>query len=71
MHIANALGTPLVAITGSGAVKFAPYQKENCIILRKDVECSPCYKFSCKDMKCLKLITIDEVIGACERLLGR
>jgi len=71
MHIANALGTSLVAIMGPGTMKTAPYQKENCIILRKEVECAPCYKFRCNDMKCLNLITVDEVIEACGKLLER
>jgi len=69
MHIANALGTPLVAIMGPGGMKTAPYQKDNCIILKKDVECSPCYKFKCEDMICLKAITAEEVIQASESLL--
>lgn len=69
MHIANALKTPLVAIMGPGVMKTSPYQKNNCIILRKDVECSPCYKFRCDDMKCLKTITTGEVIQASESLL--
>lgn len=69
MHIANALKVPLVAIMGSGTVKTAPYQKENCIILRKNIECSPCYKFRCWSMRCLKNITVDMVIDASEKLL--
>ncbi len=71
MHIANALKTPLVAIMGPGVMKTAPYQGENCIILRKDVECSPCYKFRCRDMRCLKAITPDEIILAVEALLRK
>lgn len=69
MHIANALGTPLLAIIGPGRVKLAPYQEKNCIILKKQVECAPCYKFHCRDMRCLKNITPDEVIGAAGILL--
>ena len=69
MHIANALKIPLVAIMGPGTMKTAPYQKNNCIVLKKDVGCSPCYKFKCKDMRCLKGITVDEVIQASEILL--
>lgn len=71
MHIANALRIPLVAIMGPGIMKTSPYQKENCIILRKDVECWPCYKFRCKDMKCLNLVTVNEVIEASKKLLER
>lgn len=69
MHIANALGTPLVAIIGPGPMKTAPYLSDKCIILKKDVDCSPCFKFRCKDMRCLRTITTDEVIKACDVLL--
>jgi len=69
MHIANALKTPLVAIIGAGMRKIYPYQKDNCVIVKKEVECSPCYKFRCKDMRCLNIITVDEVIRAGEFLL--
>ena len=69
MHIANALKTPLAAIMGPGIMKTAPYQEENCIILRKQVDCWPCYKFRCKHMKCLKIITPNEVIAAASSLL--
>lgn len=69
MHIANALGTPLVAIMGPGPMKTAPYLKDKCIILTKDVDCAPCFKFRCKDMRCLKTIATDEVTKACDVLL--
>jgi phosphatidylinositol alpha-1,6-mannosyltransferase len=69
MHIANALKTHLVAIMGPGSMKTAPYQEENCIILKKDTECAPCTKFRCRSMKCLNNITTDMVIEASEKLL--
>lgn len=69
MHIANALKVPLVAIMGPGTMRTAPYQKENCIILKKESSCAPCYKFSCWEQKCLDAISVDEVIEACGRLL--
>lgn len=69
MHIANALKVPLVAIMGPGTMRTAPYQKENCVILKKDSFCAPCYKFRCPDKKCLDAISVDEVIEACGRLL--
>lgn len=69
MHMANALRTPLVAIMGAGRPKIYPYQKTNCLIVKKDALCAPCYKFSCRDMRCLNLITVDEVIRASKTLL--
>lgn len=70
MHIANALKTPLVALMGPGSIKTAPYAKDNCIILRKDIECAPCNKFRCKERRCLDNITTDMVMQASEELLN-
>lgn len=70
MHIANALNVPLIAIMGPGTLRTAPYQRENCVTLRKAADCSPCYKFSCADMRCLKGITPDMVIEASARFMG-
>ncbi len=69
MHIANALKTPLVAIMGPGVMKTAPYQEDNCIILRKEVDCFPCYKFRCRHMRCLKIIIPEDVVKASGSLL--
>lgn len=69
MHIANALKTHLIAIMGPGSMKTAPYQKENCIILKKDIACAPCNKFRCQDARCLNNITTDMVMNASEKLL--
>lgn len=69
MHIANTLAVPLIAVMGSGSLRTSPYQKENCIVLRKNVDCSPCYKFACKDRKCLEAIIVEMVIDASKQLL--
>ncbi|MFH1478209.1 MAG: glycosyltransferase family 9 protein [Candidatus Omnitrophota bacterium] len=69
MHIANALEVPLISIEGGVLFKTAPYQKDKCIILRKHIECSPCYKQRCSSMKCLKMISPEEVIQASIKLL--
>ena len=71
MHIANTLKVPMIAIIGPGTMKTGPYQKENCIVIKKDVECSPCYKFRCRDLKCLRRITVDEVIEAADKLIKK
>jgi heptosyltransferase-2 len=61
MHIAAALGTPLLALFGStNEVKTGPYPKGR--IIHKHVECSPCYKRVCPiDFRCMKRIEVDEV----------
>lgn len=69
MHIANALGTPLISIMSCGGLKTVPYQKENFIALMKDVDCAPCYKYTCRHRKCHNLITPGMVINASNQLL--
>lgn len=61
MHIASALGTPLVALFGSTSdVQTGPYSGGK--VIHKHVECSPCYKRVCPiDFRCMKRIEVDEV----------
>jgi heptosyltransferase-2 len=70
MHVAGALGIPLVAIFGStNPVTTSPIGKKS-IILRKDVSCSPCLKKMCPtDFRCMDLITIEDVYDRVKRLL--
>ncbi len=70
MHIAAALGTPLVALFGSTSdVKTGPYGSGPKVVIHKHVECSPCYKRVCPiDFRCMKKIEVDEVFDALQRV---
>ncbi len=63
MHIAAALGVPLVALFGSTDDQVTgPYGK-GAHIINKRVECSPCFKRVCPiDFRCMKQISVDEVV---------
>lgn len=69
MHIASALGTPLVALFGSTSeVKTGPYHGGT--VIHKNVSCSPCYKRTCPiDFRCMKSIEVDEVLAEVQALL--
>jgi heptosyltransferase-2 len=70
MHIANALGTPLVVLFGPGEYeRYRPYNKMNTIIINKNVECAPCFKLHCSKKKCMELIRPEEVLAAAKQLL--
>jgi heptosyltransferase II len=71
MHIASALGTPLVALFGSTSdVKTGPYMGGE--VIHKHVECSPCYKRVCPiDFRCMTRITVNEVYDAIQQKLKR
>jgi ADP-heptose:LPS heptosyltransferase len=43
-----------------------PYGKDH-IVLRKDVDCSPCKHGICKTHECMELITTEDFIEAVER----
>lgn len=70
MHIAAALGTPLVALFGSTSdVKTGPYGSGPKCVIHKHVECSPCYKRVCPiDFRCMKRIASDEVYEAIQQI---
>lgn len=64
MHIASALGTPVVALFGpTSPALTGPYGKIHRVI-KKDLECSPCFRKSCvhKRPLCMEAITIEEVM---------
>jgi ADP-heptose:LPS heptosyltransferase len=73
MHIAAALKIPLVALFGPGDLtRFDPRNIfEKAESLHKNVFCSPCEKYNCLDLKCLKNICVEEVISAMERQLAK
>lgn len=68
LHISVALNRPTVAIFGPTSIAITgPLTKENIAILQKDVECFvPCYKHDCSDNRCMKLISVADVIGCIE-----
>lgn len=79
MHLAAAVGTPLVAIFGpSNHRAWGPWPRDGRhIILHADLPCSPCsyvgYKVGqregCEAMTCMKAIAPEMVLAAAERLL--
>ncbi|CCB87493.1 MULTISPECIES: lipopolysaccharide heptosyltransferase II [Parachlamydia] len=64
MHMAAALGIPLVALFGSTSpIKTGPMPQGK--VIQHPVECSPCYKRVCPiDFRCMKKIEVEEVYQA-------
>jgi heptosyltransferase-1 len=61
MHIAAALDIPVFAIFGpTDAIRTGPYGEGHTVI-REDVPCAPCLKKTCKDMKCMKDLSVEKV----------
>jgi heptosyltransferase-2 len=73
MHIAAAVGTPVIAIFGStDSRRTAPWGNSH-IIVQKKIRCSPCMKKICprRHYKCLKMIEVQDVLRAIEQQLQK
>jgi lipopolysaccharide heptosyltransferase I len=71
MHIAVAVGTPVIAMFGStNPDRTGPYGRRN-VVLNMHLPCSPCYRRpTCQGrVDCMREITPDGVLGAVERKL--
>jgi lipopolysaccharide heptosyltransferase II len=73
MHIASAMHTPVIGLFGPGDHRrFCPYppNAQN-IVIRNEASCVwPCYKSVCKDNRCMKLITVEDVFRVAGRILS-
>jgi lipopolysaccharide heptosyltransferase I len=71
MHIAAAFGIPVFALFGpANPLRTGPYGKGHTII-RKDISCAPCYRKTCKNPRCLDMITTKEVVEIINNFLRR
>lgn len=69
MHIATAIGTPVVALFGPTAPwRTGPYGPGHQIIQVKS-DCTPCFKRACTTRACMKDITVEMVINRLEKVL--
>lgn len=71
-HLAVALDRPIVCLMGPNDPNYTDYCMERTILIRKEMECSPCQRKTCPlgHHRCMKDITVSEVIAAGERLLA-
>jgi lipopolysaccharide heptosyltransferase II len=69
LHIASAVGTPFIALFGpTDAGRHLPPGK-NCVVINKELRCSPCYKTKCRSKSCMMQISPAEVFAAVMKLL--
>jgi heptosyltransferase-2 len=63
MHIANAVGTPVVSLFGPTDPRRTAPRGTPAAILRHDLPCSPCFRTTCPytDHPCMRFIEVDDV----------
>ena len=73
MHIASAVGTPVVALFGpSNPAEWGP-RGGPVEVLYKGLDCRSCFHPTCTrgEENCMRLIAVEEVMSASSRLMGR
>jgi lipopolysaccharide heptosyltransferase I len=70
MHIAAALGRPLVAPFGpTSPVRTGPYRRMDSVI-RLDIPCSPCFSRTCSHQSCLRWLETAPVLELAEQQMA-
>jgi lipopolysaccharide heptosyltransferase I len=71
MHIAAALGRPLVAIYGpTNPLRTGPYGRVDSVV-RAEVSCAPCYRRRCWGRRCMWEVGVEAVLAAAQSQLGK
>ncbi|WP_455206358.1 lipopolysaccharide heptosyltransferase II [Kaarinaea lacus] len=72
MHIAAAVGCPLIAIYGSSTPAYTPPLTRRARVIYEGLSCSPCFERECPlgHTQCLKMITVDKVTKAVQDMLS-
>ena len=69
-HYAVAFDVPVVAIMGPTDPRYTASNLEKTVVVRQELECSPCHKKVCPlDHRCMGDITPESVIAATQELL--
>jgi heptosyltransferase-2 len=72
MHVACSVRTPTVGLYGPTDYKKTGPWSDCGLMVRKELDCSPCYKkgkVKCTDLDCLHSITVEDVLAAINRLM--
>ena len=67
MHMASAVGIPVIALFGpTDEKKWGPWGEDHTVISKR-LPCHPCKPHKCSDNECMKQITVQEALDAVEK----
>lgn len=71
LHIAGAMNSNAIGIYGPTSIAITgPYRTNKAKVLQKKIECSiPCYIVDCPDNRCMKLVTVSDVLKEVEKII--
>jgi len=70
-HLAVSQGIPTISLWGRSSLdQWGPPEGRNHIAIHKNIYCSPCDLFYCERRDCMNSITIEDVIGKIEEIIG-
>ena len=70
MHMAAALGRPLVALYGPTCpIRTGPFRRLDSVV-RLDIPCGPCFSRTCSHQSCLQHLGIEPVLRLAERQMN-
>jgi ADP-heptose:LPS heptosyltransferase len=71
MHIAAALGRPLVTMFGpTNPNRTGPYGRLDSVV-RVEIPCSPCYSRKCSHVSCMRWLDVEHVLRVAEEQVKR
>jgi lipopolysaccharide heptosyltransferase II len=68
MHLAAAVGTPVVALFGPTAPWRTGPSGSGHQVIRVGLECSPCFKRQCPSIECMEKISVEQVLDGILKL---
>ena len=71
MHLASSFDIPVVGIFGPTNPSYVGPQNRKSLVVREEMECSPCNLKGCEDRTCMKKLEVKKVWDACEQLLSQ